>query len=131
MEVRSTKGKSVVIEKIVEDDAENEAGKDEKFNDETVGLIDSDDELVPPLSAERMKEGRRIRSADAFTFRNLLEEIEFELEHDSEKMKEKLSQENVSQKEVMDDINSSLDNILEKLSQNDVEMRDDVEDDVF
>ncbi|GKA50820.1 hypothetical protein Tco_0743893, partial [Tanacetum coccineum] len=93
-DVRSTKGKSVVIEKIVEDDAENEAGKDEKFNDETVGLIDSDDELVPPLSAERMKEGRRIRSADAFTFRNLLEEIEFELEHDSEKMKEKLSQEN-------------------------------------
>ncbi|GKF19044.1 hypothetical protein Tco_0067682 [Tanacetum coccineum] len=56
-------------------------------------------------------------------FRNLLEEIEFELEHGSEIVKEKVSQEKLSKKEVIGDLNGTLDNILEKLSQDDPEGR--------
>nr|GFC67942.1 hypothetical protein [Tanacetum cinerariifolium] len=60
------------------------------------------------------------RISDAFSFRNLLEVINHELEHASKIVKEKLSQEKVSQKEVMKYLNATFDNILEKLSQDEV-----------
>nr|GEV52424.1 hypothetical protein [Tanacetum cinerariifolium] len=55
--------------------------------------------------------------SDDRSFKNLLEEIDFELEHGSEIVKEILSQEKVSQEEVMRHMNATFDNILEKLSQ--------------
>ncbi|GKC71792.1 hypothetical protein Tco_1117675 [Tanacetum coccineum] len=54
------------------------------------------------------------RTSDAFT--NLLEEIEFELEHGSEIVKEMLSQENFSQKEISMELEDELfqqDNVVD------------------
>nr|GEU74155.1 RNA-directed DNA polymerase, eukaryota, reverse transcriptase zinc-binding domain protein [Tanacetum cinerariifolium] len=64
------------------------------------------------------------RTYDAF--KNLLKEIEFELEHGSEIVKEKLSHEKFSQKEVIGILNGTLDNTLEKLSQDDLEGRNEI-----
>nr|GEU67486.1 hypothetical protein [Tanacetum cinerariifolium] len=53
---------------------------------------------------------------------DLLAETDLEFRNKSTKMKEKLSQENPSIDEIFDDFNSSLDNVIRTLSQDDMDM---------
>nr|GEY95177.1 hypothetical protein [Tanacetum cinerariifolium] len=91
-------GKGVVIEEIMDDNEVKEAIEKEVASDG----------------------GRRIN--DAYMFRNLLEEIDFELVYVTEIMKWKLSQEKLSQEEVIGELNETFDNIIDKLIQDHVEM---------
>nr|GEU33570.1 hypothetical protein [Tanacetum cinerariifolium] len=59
---------------------------------------------------------------DQFAFRVLLAEIDLEFGNKSIEMKDKLSQENPSINETFDDFNSSLNNIIANLSQDDMDM---------
>ncbi|GJZ15101.1 RNA-directed DNA polymerase, eukaryota [Tanacetum coccineum] len=65
---------------------------DQHMMERGVASNDEKVELFPPWCAASMKEERKIKASVAFTFGNLLEEIDYELKHGSEKIKEKLSQ---------------------------------------
>ncbi|GJU63690.1 hypothetical protein Tco_1245525 [Tanacetum coccineum] len=88
-------------------------------------FFNSDNEFSP-WSHEGNNEKRERRINDAYMFRNLLEEIDFKLVYGTEIMKGKLSQEKISQEEVVGELNETFDNIIEKLSQDHVEMPSEV-----
>nr|GEU71965.1 hypothetical protein [Tanacetum cinerariifolium] len=83
---------------------------------------DSDDDEFPYMSTKRMKEEMKRRISNQFALRDLLAETDLEFGNKSTKMKEKLSQENPSLDEIFDGFNSSLDNVITTLSQDDMDM---------
>ncbi|GJU79640.1 hypothetical protein Tco_1282005 [Tanacetum coccineum] len=99
--------KGVVIKEIKEDNVVDEDGKKGKLLLEWHDSNELEKE-GNPIESSTNKYERKMdrRTSDAFT--NLLEEIEFELEHGSEIVKEKLSQEKFSQKEISMELEDEL-----------------------
>ncbi|GJV28833.1 hypothetical protein Tco_1385281 [Tanacetum coccineum] len=91
-------------------------------NSVNVCFSDSDDDEFLYMSAKRMKQEMERRNSDQFAFTDLLAEIDLETGNKIDEMKEKLSQENPSLDEIFDDFNSSLDNVITSLSQDDMDM---------
>ncbi|GJR18994.1 hypothetical protein Tco_0967521 [Tanacetum coccineum] len=87
-----------------------------------VDVYDEKDVLTIEQDMKKYETRNGKKNSDQFAFKNLLAEIDLEIGYKIAQMKEKLSQENPSLDEIFDDVNSSLDIVIAKLSQDDMNM---------